>query len=410
MATTGHTSTRRPRGRRWLVWAALLWPGVAWAQGDGGGADAGGADGEVADRGAAVAPAEAELAGLRQRVRILEERMAAADAVAARERQEAGKTREKVEDLSKAIQLSGFFDVSVSTYGNHPNVFALGAFEFDLNKSFNKYFQVSAALVFEDSAADLAVGFIDLHLLGGLIPARGNIFLESGFHLQVGRFDVPLGNDWLYFAALDRPTISAPLTTENLMEGGYNDVGFRVVGNYRFCNYAGYVLEGVGNGVAVGGRLAIIPFNNPFTLAAMEEQPLDVGISHLRDYSQVGTLEQEVTALDLEARFAFLRGQAEYYQRRNWLERTSWWGYQGALFGNFLDDGPVPFGVGLRLDQIHVEAMDEPGGETLARGTVSGFLRPYDVTVLKVEYQHYFRGNEEQRGDQVFAQLVIGFK
>jgi hypothetical protein len=53
-------------------------------------------------------------------------------------------------------------------------------------------FCVRAALVFADQQAELAVGFIDFHLMGGLIPARGNVFLESGFHLQIGRFNQAL--------------------------------------------------------------------------------------------------------------------------------------------------------------------------------------------------------------------------
>jgi len=41
---------------------------------------------------------------------------------------------------------------------------------------------------------------------------------------------------------------------------------------------------------------------------------------------------------------------------------------------------------------------------------VGGLLRPFDVTVLKLEYLHYFSGDEKTHGNAVFAQLVIGFK
>ena len=316
----------------------------------------------------------------------------------------------KLKELSAAIQFSGFFDVSVSTFDNHPNVFDVGTFEFDIKKEFSKYFQVGAALVFADKQSDLAVGFIDFHLFGGLIPARGNIFLESGFHLQIGKFDVPFGNDWQYYASLDRPTMSAPLTTSILMGGGYNDAGFRVLGNHNFINYVGYVLKGAGDGIVAGGRLAFVPFNNPFTTRGMDTQPLDVGFGYLHDFSKKGVTEQRTFAVDVEARLDFLHLQAEYYRRRDLLMGLRLDGYQVSLFGSFLNDGPLPFGTCVRYDTVHSQADDGSVDERLNRMTLGIFIRPFDVTVLKLEYLHYFKGNEETRGDSIFGQLVIGFK
>ena len=351
-----------------------------------------------------------KLQALQERVTALEERMVEEGKSNEADRKEGSVIKRKVKELSDAIQFSGFFDVSASTYRNNPNIFDLGSFEFDIKKEFHKYFQVGAALVFADKQADLAVGFIDFHLFGGLIPARGNVFLESGFHLQVGKFDVPFGNDWQYFASLDRPTMSAPLTTTVLMGGGYNDVGFRVLGNHRFINYAGYLLKGTGDGVAAGGRLAFVPFNNPFTMRSMDAQPLDVGVSYLHDYSQTGTTEQRTFATDVEARFEFLRLQFEYYLRRDLVQGVVLEGYQASLFGSFLESGPLPFGLSSRYDAVHSKSDEGTIDQHLRRITLAGFLRPFDVTVLKLEYLHYLSSNELQYGDAVCAQLVIGFK
>jgi hypothetical protein len=396
-----------------LVALVFVWEGQVRAQEvpDAGMADSGIAEDEVV--GGRVDDQDAktsELTALKDRIRLLEDQVREESMARVADRKEGEKTKQKVQELSEAIQFSGFFDMSVSTYKNNPNVFSLGSFEFDLKKEFNHYFQVGAALVFADSQADLAVGFIDLHLFGGLIPARGNIFLERGFHLQVGRFDIPFGNDWLYFASLDRPSISAPLTTVVLMDGGYNDVGFRVLGNYKFMNYSGYVLQGTGNGVAVGGRIAFIPFNNPFTLQRMDTQPLDLGISYLRDYSQGGRVEQETYVADLEARYKFLRLQGEYYHRHDQLNQTQWRGFQGALYGTFLEEGPAPFGIGVRLDHVESKSTETTTRDRLSRGTLSSYLRLFEVTVLKLEYSHYVEGEGDLYDDGVFAQLVIGFK
>jgi hypothetical protein len=375
-------------------------PGV-----DGGASDRGG--GTTGDVGGTDAD---ELTALKQRVQALEEQVVEAQRQREIAQRDGESVKAKVKELAQAIQFSGFFDVSVSTYENNPNLFDLGTFEFDIKKEFGKYFQVGAALVFADKQSDLAVGFIDFHLFGGLIPARGNVFLESGFHLQVGRFDVTLGNDWQYFASIDRQTMSAPLTTTVLMDGGYNDVGFRVLGNHSFINYAGYVLEGAEHGVAVGGRIALVPLSNPFTLKVMENQPLDIGVGFLNDFSQGGKTEQRTYSADLEARWEFLHLQSEYYWRRDHVQALRRTGYQLSLFGTFLDEGPLPFGFSSRFDEVRTHIEDGSSDETLQRMTVGCFARPFEVTVMKLEFARFLKGNPELRGNSLFAQLVIGFK
>jgi len=374
--------------------------------GDASALEAGASDGEVA----ADAVKLDEFAALRERVRILEDKLNDETRVNEASRKDSETVKAKVKELTQAIQFSGFFDVTVSTYRNNPNIFELGNFEFDIKKEYYKYFQVGAALVFADKHADLAVGFIDFHLFGGLIPARGNVFLESGFHLQVGKFDITLGNDWQYYASLDRLTISAPLTTAVLMEGGYNDVGFRVLGNTGVINYAGYVLKGAANGLALGGRLAFVPFNNPFTTKVMDTQPLDIGFAYLEDLDQDGKSEQQTFAADLEARYEFLHLQTEYYWRKDLLLSLHREGYQVSLFGSFLDNCPVPFGVFGRFDHVDSSPDDGAPRTTLREITAGAFLRPFEVTVLKLEFNRFIQGNDDMHGTYAFAQLVIGYK
>jgi hypothetical protein len=395
-----------------VVFATSLLHGAARAEvvaiGDAGGVETSAVDAGTADGGAGIDVDE--LAQLKERVRILEERLNDESRVNEAARKDGDNVKAKVKELTQAIQFSGFFDVTVSTYRNNPNIFELGDFEFDIKKEYYKYFQVGAALVFADKQADLAVGFIDFHLFGGLIPARGNVFLESGFHLQVGKFDVTIGNDWQYYASLDRSTISAPLTTKVLMEGGYNDVGFRVLGNSGVINYAGYVLKGSADGMAIGGRLALVPFNNPFTTKGMDAQPIDLGVAYLDDLNQDGDSEQQTFAADLEARYDFLRVQAEYYWRKDLLLSLRRTGYQVSLFGGFLDDGPVPFGVYARFDHIDTRPDDGSPRTTLKEITAGAFFRPFEVTVLKLEVNRLLEGDEELHGTYAFAQLVIGYK
>ena len=124
--------------------------------------------------------------------------------------QRLGEIEERV-DLLDRLKLSGFFDVYISNYQNKPNILEVGKFELHIDNAY-KSFQVSAALVF-NKGAELGVAFIDYHIFGGLISTRGRLFKEKGIHLQVGKFDVPFGNDWQRYISPHRITFSPPLTT-----------------------------------------------------------------------------------------------------------------------------------------------------------------------------------------------------
>lgn len=157
------------------------------------------------------------------------------------------------------LEVSGFFDVYASNYNNNPNIFEIGNFELDLEHSFAQYFQVASALVFNTDGAELAVAFIDFHLRGGSIAPRGRLFKEQGVHLQVGKFDLPFGNDWQYFASPDRLQVSAPLTTEYVNSEGYNDTGLRILGQFVSLNFTTYIIKGIEEGVSFGGRIGLTP-------------------------------------------------------------------------------------------------------------------------------------------------------
>ena len=149
------------------------------------------------------------------------------------------KLDQKIEEDRNSLKFSGFFDVSISNYKNQANIFQLGDFELDISHTFKNHFQVAAALVF-NKGAELGVGFIDYHIYGGSINPRGRLFREKGLHIQVGKFDVPFGNDWQHFTSVDRLTVTQPLTTEIIMEGGYNDVGIRFLANFISFNFTIY--------------------------------------------------------------------------------------------------------------------------------------------------------------------------
>ena len=122
-------------------------------------------------------------------------------------------SEEAGEEQAGGLEISGFFETSMQTQGSSEDVFGLGALELALEYGELENFAFSTALVWEEDAAEVAVAIIDYHVLNTDAPTRGQLFGEPGFHLQLGRFDVPFGIDYENFAAPDRPNITAPMTT-----------------------------------------------------------------------------------------------------------------------------------------------------------------------------------------------------
>lgn len=192
-----------------------------------------------------------------------------------------------------------------------------GAAELDLGLDLHPDLQSAAALVWTREQTFLSVGFLDYHVLGGRIAPRGRIWAEQGFHLQAGRFDVPFGNDWQFFASKDSVSISRPLTTASVMEGGCNDAGVRVLGNDGTFNVHFYALRGYSQGRLYGGRIGVMPFGNPFSLKDAREGKLaEFGVSAFLDRDGAGRTRGRAVAWDAEYRGARVQVRGEYVERR----------------------------------------------------------------------------------------------
>ncbi len=333
--------------------------------------------------------------------------------------------KKKIDQLS-ALQISGFFDVSISNYKNKPNVFALGNFELDLEHNFKENFQVAAALVFFQGA-ELAVGFIDYHLFGGSISPRGRLFAERGFHIQVGKFDVPFGNDWQNYSAKDRITVTSPLTTEMVLDGGYNDEGARILIKFIPANITLYMVDGIEEkysfgGNSYGGRIGFTPFNNPYILKRKTIPAFEVGFSYIHDIDNTGSLSEKVYAVDLESKIAPIIIRSEYYKR----DKSA-----GVVFDGFHVTGGIDFSdisalpviIYGRYDLFRMKNLipesyttaQETGEEDkLSRFTAGLNINIFKISMLKAEYQQFLETYEDYE-DQYYkeklyyVQLVITF-
>ncbi len=340
-------------------------------------------------------------------------------------RHEMEEMKERIADLEKSegeqsgLKFSGFFDVSVSNYKNKPNVFEIGGLELHLEHNYKENFQVAAAIVFSEGA-ELDVGFIDYHIFGGSISPRGRLFSEKGVHLQVGKFDVPFGNDWQFFSSINRITITPPLTTEEIMEGGYNDVGIRLLSNFIYLNTSLYVLRGIEQGYSYGGnsyggRLGLTPFTNPYSLRVKSIPVFELGTSYIIDVDRIGNTAEKLTAVDFQSKIGPLIISSEYY-RRDKTVGILLHGYHVTGGIDFYRISTIPLIIYSRYCMTTSE-MYKRGNEknSLSRIAAGININLYNISYIKLEYLRYLQVYDEFSQDEYFTeklyylQLMIAF-
>ncbi|PKL38033.1 MAG: hypothetical protein CVV44_12760 [Spirochaetae bacterium HGW-Spirochaetae-1] len=325
---------------------------------------------------------------------------------------------EKRIDVISGLKISGFFDVFISNYQNKPNIFEIGDFELDFEHSYES-FQVAAALVF-NKGAELDVAFIDYHLYGGRISPRGRLFSEKGVHLQVGKFDVPFGNDWQHFAATDRISVSDPLTTELIMDGGYNDVGGRILLNFVSFYGTFYLLRGIEEGYSYGGnsfggRVGVTPFSNPYSLQKGGIPLLDIGFSYIHDVNKAWASTEHLLAVDIESKVGAFILQGEYY-RRNKLVGIRFNGFQITTGIDFQNINAIPLILFLRYDLYNMQRYKVTSEDNYLTRITGGInINIAHISYLKFEYQRYlttyddFTADEYYSANLFYIQLMITF-
>ncbi|WP_291270857.1 hypothetical protein [Geothrix sp.] len=328
--------------------------------------------------------------------------------------------RDRLAERLSGLKLSAFGDVLAAPDDRGRRKLDWGTFELDFAGEFHDMVDAAAAVVTTREATKLPVAFLDFHPFGGTIAPRGRLWVEKGFHIQAGRFDVPFGNDWQFFASKDSVSISRPLTTDGIMEGGYNDIGLRVLGNDGTTNFNAFVLRGFGDGRLAGGRLGFTPFGNPFSLRTVRDpKSLEFGVSCLYDTGADRRKQETAWAADAEGRVGpwYLRG--EYLLRRQEpdgiherITRRGWHLTQEFVFA----DLPVPTTLFLRYERMGQRPVDgPPGGDHDVRAAAGLSLTLAGIFQLKAEWQHFLEATLTTQDTPAYspnvwlAQLVVVF-
>lgn len=283
----------------------------------------------------------------------------------------------KVGELKEAasangLEISGFFDVNAKTGNSTDQTFSLGSVELDLDYVHDEHFGASTALVLcgNSSNADygapgaifcgnsgpgalsggstmagIAVALVDYHSFNDRIPPRGRIFNNQGLHVQLGRFDLPFGNDYQNFANKDRVTVTAPLTTSRMQMGGYNADGIRSYGSWDMFNYSAYWTDALyaNDGHAIGGRLGLAVGQNTYRIHNTTPEGVELGVSHLSELNGDNNIRNTVYGIDFSVGYGILRWQNEVM----WLQahQNTYLDQDGNIV-NDLDGNTSPFGKG----------------------------------------------------------------
>jgi len=215
----------------------------------------------------------------------------------------------------RELDISGFFDVTAHTTDNSEHPFDLGSLELDIQYDQVKNFAVSSALTWDGDTSEVAVAVLDYHINSHDVPSRGPLFTQDGFHIQFGRFDIPFGIDYEYFAAPDRANVTPPLTTERIQRGGFNGDGLRVYGAWAQLDYAVYwtnsLFENTGN--SLGARIGLFPWRSPQPAQANAPvHDFSIGLSWLRDMDSDEKRRNALQALDVRWRYRLAELIMEY--------------------------------------------------------------------------------------------------
>lgn len=316
-------------------------------------------------------------------------------------------SKPKFASIASDLTIGGVLDLRAAT-GDAEQALSSGVFELTVTKELRDRLAVSATIAANAEGASIAAAVVDARLL-----TRGERGSGGELDVRIGHFDVPFGNDWRSFAANDRKELSAPLTTDAIMEGGYTDTGIQFLGRRRGIEASAGVMRGSRRGPVYAGRLALMPFE-----AQGHANRFEGGLSVL-----VAAAGTNAVALDAETHAGAWRIRAEHVRKENRTldastVRSGWHLTAAVDAGKVAGVAMTPFarfdaaGYGSRGDND----SDGRGDPAYIRRVTAGLRADLSrLLMLKVEYTRILaapfavRSGEGFRPDSLTTQVVIAF-
>ncbi len=285
--------------------------------------------------------------------------------------------------------------------------------------------------MWDGGTANIGVALVDFHMFDHSIPARGRIFSGQGFHIQAGRFDLPFSIDYQYFAAPDRVTISAPMTTQRIQKGGYNGDGVRLYGAWDIINYSLFWTNSVyeSSGTSFGGRLGLSLGQNSFLMHHSNSMTsLELGLSQLTDLDGNNNAKRSVYAADFDfsCDFVTLQGELAWLNSHEILfdanqvnlGRPNEFAYHTTLITDLEGLLHYPVKTYIRYGQwnpsyaVIIDAGNNYATENLTRLTFGLNYSMNDYLQMKIEYSDSLGSQTQEPSFEkqlATAQLVVAY-
>ncbi len=308
-------------------------------------------------------------------------------------------------------EITGFFDI-IHTYQikqRQTDGFQINQFEIDISKAYKGNLSFGAAIAYNNMCGNVELSMVYLHynLLskGVKHPRRSEEEEHAG--IVIGKFDVPIGLDYLSYASPDRPVVSQPLIIEQTI-AGWNDVGINLHLNKKYYRINFSTVNGFNKGLNFVGDLV-------FKITP----DIRMGLFHTSDFNNKIQRQSWISGSYLFAEWKMWELKSEFI----WANGI-YGGEQDTVNSNHNHDGfyvqlvtdfskinmPVPifFTIRYSLWQDENKNSPVPIPENIDRTVLGIGYYINDHCSIRLEY---FSENPKgvKRFDRLTAQLVVGF-
>ncbi len=309
-------------------------------------------------------------------------------------------------------EITGFFDViheyhisEHSTAGFHIN-----QFEIDISKVYKDNISFGAAVAYNNGCENIELSMVYLHynlFKNGVKHPRRSEEKDEHAGIIIGKFDVPIGLDYLSFASPDRPVVSQPLIIEQTI-AGWNDVGLNLHLNKKYFRFNLSAVNGFNKGANFVGDW-VFKITPHFRM----------GLFHTSGFNQKIQYK------------SWISGAYLFMETNGWELKSEWMRAKG-IYGGQADTvlaGHIHNGFYVQLvSDLNQMAVHVPFFITVRyslwqdeQAETSGTLPPQierlvggigyhlnDYSSLRMEYNREYQKNELP-SDRLILQLVVGF-
>ncbi len=205
--------------------------------------------------------------------------------------------------LKAQTEITGFFDI-IHTYrlsSQETGGFRINQFEIDISKAYKGNLSFGAAIAYDSTSHNIGLSMVYLHynFINPSVKHPRRSEEDEHIGLVLGKFDVPIGLDYLSYASPDRPVVTQPLIIEKTI-AGWNDVGINFHINNRLIRVNLSLINGFNNGLNLAGDF-VFKLRPGFQL----------GLFHTSDFDRKIYRKSRMTGLSILGNYQILQLKSE---------------------------------------------------------------------------------------------------